>query len=916
MHHNLRMLSLIVSVAAPSAALSQSVVVHRTVSAPEARAVRRSHPIRIDGRLDDPDWSTAPAIATFIQTRPAEGLPATQRTEVRILYDDNAIYIGARMYDSLGARGVHARLTRRDALLDVNGPTSLTSDKLTITLDAYHDHLSQAVLQINPDGVIGDALGEGGSSPDDSWDPIWEAAAHVDSLGWTAEMRIPLSQLGYAVSADRSWGLQIRRVVDRLNEEDVWAFWRANEAGGPARFGNLTGMDVPPHRRDVELTPYAVTSTRRAPVDPGDPFQRHTDETLRAGADLKAQVTSALTLNATVNPDFGQVEVDPAVVNLSAFETFFPEKRPFFVQGSSVFDFGRLDCFVCHNASSLDAFDSRRIGRAPQLGSYISGSSLYADVPQSSTIIAATKLTGRVGGRSTVGILEAVTDREQAQFIDTLGGPHLTQLVEPLTNYLVARAKRDFRSGATTAGLIVTSVLRRMDDSLVASRLRGSATEAGGDFYTATMDRTYSLEGSMLVSNVTGTPAAILRTEQSSAHYFQRPDRREHSDGLFSTRLDSNATYLRGYGAYLRVAKESGNWLAETMVSARSPGFEVNDISDLSRSDYIWTDSNLQRQWTLPGRWYRNAGVTVGTQQNYNYDGDHTVNEPHVSANVEFRNYWFLNAFVLHAPPMLDDQITRGGPVVRSSGLNTFKAVFGTDSRKSVVFSNGVRYSAGMGSGRGISRWALTPELDLKPTPSVSIVLSPSFQWGTSAEQFVTTVSDPTAAAFYGQRAVFSTINQTTISLDTRIDWTFTPKLTLQTYIQPFLANGAYSHFSEFAHPRAGGLIVYGSDNRSVITPTRDAGGSVTGYTVDPDAAGPAPVFTFGNPNFNTRSFIGNAVLRWEYRPGSTLYLVWTQQREGDDVLGNFDLSRDVGALYRARPTNSVALKVSYWIGR
>lgn len=883
---------------------------------PVAQAVRRTHPVNIDGMLDEPDWSSAPAITTFRQTRPAEGAPATERTEIRILFDDEAIYIGARMYDALGARGVRARLTRRDALLDLGNPSSLTSDKLTVTFDAYHDHLSQAVFQINPYGVIGDALGEGGSNLDDSWDPIWEGAARIDSLGWTAELRIPLSQLGYAVTSDRTWGMQIERVIDRLNERDVWAFWRSNEVGGPSRFGNLAGMDVPPRRRSVELLPYALTRTRRSPVVSGNPFLRHTDETFRVGTDVRAQVTPSLTLNATVNPDFGQVEVDPAVVNLSAFETFYPEKRPFFVQGSNAFDFGGFSCFFCHNASSLDAFYSRRIGRAPQLGGYISGNGLYADVPDASTILGATKLTGRVGQSNTVGILDAVTNTEHAQYIDTIGGPHLTQLVEPLTNYLVARARRDFRGGATTAGAILTSVLRQTSDSLVASRLRSSATTGGADFFTTTSDRMYSLMGSALVSDVTGTPAAILLTQQSSAHYFQRPDRRERGDGLFSARYDSGATALRGYGAYLRGAKESGDWVWEAMTNVRSPGLEVNDISDLSRADYVWGLANLSRQWTLPGSWYRNASVLAGTQQQYNYDGDHTLTELHAFGNVRFHNYWFLNAFVLRDPPMLDDQITRGGPVVRSSGLNTFKTVFGSDARKPVVFSTGFRYSVGTGAGHGTSRYVLAPELDLKPASNASIILSPSFSWGSSAEQFVTAISDPTAVDFFGRRAVFSTIKQTTISLDTRVSWTFTPTLTLETFVQPFLASGAYAHFSEFARPRASRLITYGQDNGSTISPTRDASGFVTGYSVDPDGRGPAPVFNFANPDFNTRSLRGNAVLRWEYRPGSTLYLVWTHEREGDDVLGNFELSRDVRALFRAQPTNTVQLKVSYWLGR
>lgn len=887
-----------------------------TVPPPVADAARRTHAIEVNGKLDEPDWSSANPITRFVQTQPSEGVAATQRTEIRILFDDEAIYIGARMYDSLGAHGVRARLTRRDAQLELDGTGSLTSDKLTITFDAYHDHLSRARFQINPYGVLGDALGEGGSNLDDSWDPIWDGAAHIDSLGWTAELRIPLSQLGYAVPTDRTWGMQIERVVDRLNERDVWAFWRSNESGGPPRFGHLTGLDLPGHRRGVELLPYLVTRTRKSPVDAGNPFVRRTEQRFRAGTDLKAQVTPALTLNATINPDFGQVEVDPAVVNLSAFETFYPEKRPFFVQGSNAFDFGGFSCFFCHNSSSLDAFYSRRIGRAPQLGDYITARSLYADVPDASTIVGAVKVTGRVGKSNTVGILDAVTNAERARYVDTIGGPHLTQLVEPLTNYLVARARRDFRGGATQSGVIVTSVLRNMNDSVVANRLRRSATAVGADFYTATNDRMYTLFGSALVSQVSGTPEAILRTEESSAHYFQRPDRRERGDGLFTTRYDSGATGLRGYGAYLRGAKESGDWLWEAMVNVRSPGFEVNDISDLSRADYMWTNANVLRQWTRPGKWYRNATVLVGTQQQYNYDGDHTLHELHAFAGIEFLNYWSLSSFVLRLPSMLDDQITRGGVVVRSPGLNTYNASISSDGRKSIVIGTGVRYSVGTGGGHGTSRYQITPSLQVKPGSNASITFSPTLSAGTTAQQFVTNVSDPVATAFHGRRAIFSTIKQTTVSLDTRVSWTFTPTLTLETFVQPFLASGAYSNLNEFAQPRSARVNVYGHDGTSTITATHDAMGLVTGYVVDPDGAGPAAAFQFSNPDFNTRSLRGNAVLRWEYRPGSTLYLVWTHEREGDAALGDFDFRRDWGSLFRAPPTNTMQLKVSYWIGR
>ena len=883
---------------------------------PVAQAARRVGTVSIDGRLDESAWAAATPITSFRQAQPAQGRPATQHTEVRILYDDDAIYIGARMYDSLGAKGVHARLARRDALLNLDGSSSLTSDLLTVTLDTYHDHLTRAQFQINPLGVTGDALGEGGSSLDDSWDPVWEGAAHVDSLGWTAEMRIPLSQLGYAVRSDRTWGMQIVRFTDRLNEADAWAFWRSNESGGASRYGHLTRLDIPAPHRHLELLPYGVTRTRRAPVSRDNLLAQRTDETFRAGADLKAQVTSTLTLNATLNPDFGQTEVDPAVLNLSAFETFFPEKRPFFVQDASTFKFGGFSCFFCHNTSALDAFYSRRIGRAPELGDLVRGQAAFADVPDASTILGAGKLTGRLGTTNTVGVLDAVTGVQRAVYVDTVGSPRRTQIVEPLTNYLVARARRDFRGGASHAGLILTSVMRNTGDSLVASVLRSSATEAGTDLYTATRDRQYSLTGSLLITDVRGTPEAIARTEQSSAHYFQRPDRREHGGGVFGVPYDTTATTLRGYGAYLRGGKDSGNWLWEALANMRSPGFEVNDVSDEGRADYLWSAANVVRQWTTPGRWYRNLWLVAGAQQQYNYDGDRTQRELHGGFSATLPSYWSVEGYIYTDPPVLDDQLTRGGAVVTDPGLTMYKVDFNTDPRRAVVFKDTLRYYVGSGIGSGTTHWMFAPELLVKPSARLSVDFAPNLARGSTAQQYVTTIADSAATSFYGHRAVFATIQQTTLSFDTRVSMTFTPTLTLETYVQPFVASGAYSHFNEYAAPRTAQLVVYGRDAGSTIAPVRGADGAPATYTVDPDGTGPAASFTISNPDFTVRSLIGNAVLRWEYRPGSTLYLVWTHDRERDDALGRFAFARDLRELLASPPTNTVQLKVTYWLGR
>ncbi len=876
---------------------------------PVASAVRKAGAIAIDGRLDEAAWKAATPITSFRQSRPAEGSEPAVRTEVRILYDDGALYIGARMYDTLGARGIRAPLARRDQLLDGNGNNgsfnSLTTDKLVIVLDPYHNHLDQARFEVNPAGVRGDQF-----NGDPSWDPIWEAASHVDSLGWTAEMRIPYSQLRFSRDSSQLWGMQILRYTDRLNEQDMWSFWRRNEAGGPAYFGQLAGLTIPAQPRELELLPYAVSRGQFKYAAPRDPYHSKSDMKLAVGGDLKYLLTSSLTLDATFNPDFGQVEVDPASLNLSAFETFYDEKRPFFVAGRSAFSFGGMNCIFCSNTSGLSAFYSRRIGRLPQLNGHVNDLAEYADTPENTTILGAAKITGRTSGGYTVGVLDAVTNRQNARYVTALGAPQQSQQVEPLTNYFVGRVKKDLRNGATTVGGIVTSTARRLDDTTLTNRLRSHAEAAGFDFSHQWHQRTFSWMGSLLTSNVGGDQAAIARTERSSAHYFQRPDRRVTGDGLFGARYDTTATSLRGYGFYTRLAKDNGDWLWETAQNWRSPGFEVNDLAYLDRADYKWMNVNVARQWTTPGRGYRSIFTSMGGQQQFNYDGNRTDRQAQAYYSMEFPNYWNLRSFAINRGTVDDDRLTRGGPVVKRTGFRFGHVELSTDARQRAVFDLSLEAARGI-DGANTRSFNVQPGVAFKPTTNVFVSLSPSYNADEDAAQYVTTIADPTATAFYGHRYVFGFIKTRTVSLDTRVNWTFTPNVTLQLFAQPFIASGAYSSFREFSAPRTVKKLVYGQDVGSISYAP-----ATSTYTIDPDGPGPAAAFHVANPDFTYRSLRGNAVLRWEYRPGSTVFFVWTQERSGTDAVGTFDFNRARTDLFRDRPTNIFQIKVNYWIGR
>jgi hypothetical protein len=878
--------------AAPMAAAAHA-------AAPTLRAAPRTAPIKLDGVLDEAVWTEAPAAKDFRQRDPDEGRPATQRTEVRFAYDSDALYIGARMYDSLGAAGVRTSLTRRDQ--------TRNGDWLEVDFDTYHDHSGITIFQINPSGVKYDA-GQASPNADVSWDPVWQSAARVDSLGWTAELRIPWSQLKFSRDSLQTWGLQVTRFEERLNELSVWSFWGKSESGGPVRFGHLAGLAIGRSPGGWELMPYAVgRASYVRPTQPGSPFQDPSAYNVRVGADVKALLGSNLTLSATINPDFGQVEVDPAVVNLSAYEVSFAEKRPFFVEGSGLLGFGSLNCFTCSNVSSTSLFYSRRIGRAPQ--GALPFAVRYASRPENSPILGAAKLTGRFRGGLEVGALEAVTGAGRAEIVG-MDGSELAREVEPLTNYFVGRVRRTYPGGNLTVGAIGTSVVRSFGYDSLRTQMSSHAEALGLDWNAWFRNHVYRLMGNFALSSVEGDSLAIARLQRSSARYFQRPDRAQGSNALFSNAYDPSLTALRGFGGYLRASKEAGTLRWETQLNVRSPGFEVNDLAFLTRADYVWALANLNGYWTKPTKWYRSLWVTGGVQRQQTFAGDVNDGQVHLSTSATLPNYWGVGTYTQYRPEVYDERLTRGGATVRRAAQSYFSFNLSTDSRKPLVLGTGPSYGH-----RADGGWDHGEFLDLRyrPSSSVSVQLTPSYSRSVVAAQYVTAFADPSATAFYGRRAVFGRLDQTTLAMDTRVNVTFTPDLSLELFAQPFVSSGEYGGFMEFTRPRALAKTPFGPDR---LTAVRGSSGRDSLYLLDADGDPATEAATFGNPDFNFRSLRGSAVLRWEYRPGSTLFFVWQQQRSGQEPFGDFALSRDAGAVFREHPDNVFVIKASYWIGR
>jgi hypothetical protein len=875
--------------------------------APRATATRSSSPIDVDGRLDEPVWTQAAPITQFIQELPLEGQAASQRSEFRVAYDDDAIYVGAMLYDD---GPLTPRLTRRDA-----GRGDF--DFFTIALDSFHDHETSYQFSIAASGSYRDGIGGGGGGgeggrgggADNSWDPVWTRAVQVRPDGWSAEVRIPFSQLRFAPGDAQVWGIQINRMVHRLQERTTFPFTPTLERGGPSRYAHLEGISgIQPGRR-LELLPYATARGEYVNLVPpsgvtfSNPYRSGSDEFGQVGVDLKYRLTSNVTLDATVNPDFGQVELDPSVINLSDFETRYEERRPFFVEGADIFNFGEGGPGGSTGRPPQLLY-SRRIGRAPQ-GSVPNGVP-FSDVATTTTILGAAKVTGRTSGGWSLGFLEAVTGEETARYVDASQMPGET-VVEPLSNYLVGRARRQIGGGETRFGVIGAAVNRSLSGTGMDARLHSSAYSGGLDFAHEWSSRTYKISSVFTTSYVEGDPAAIERTQRSSTRYYQRPDA-WHLD------LDPAARSLAGYYGFVDLVKQAGAFTAKVAMSLASPGYEVNDLGFQPASDRVVLDTNFQYSQPVPGGILRNWNVRWSPDGAWNYAGDRVHGEMNGNVNVQFLNYWGAGMRLAYNPRNDDDRLTRGGPIARTPQRWSGTANVNSDTRRN--FNARLSYDW-MKNEAGGWQHDFGLNLTASPTDQLRIQVTPSLSRRFETAQYVTAVADPLATATYGRRYLFADLDQTTLSLETRIEMTLTPSMSFQLYVEPFMSAGDYRGVKELERRRSFAFLEYGEDIRSL---TQDA----DGYTADPDGAGPVPEFSVPNRDFSYRSLLGNAVLRWEWRQGSTLYLVWQQRRidsltnrgaSGSDAwVGDFDLGRDAADMFGAPADNIFAIKVNYWL--
>jgi len=861
---------------------------------PSLRAQWITAPITLDGKLDEPVWRTGTSATAFVQRTPQNGSPASQKSEVRIAYDANALYVGVRNFDT-APDSIAQQLGRRDA-------DDLYADWFYVGFDSYGDKRTAFTFGVNPRGVLTDGYvtNDNLEDFDITWDAVWNVAARIDSAGWTAEFRIPLSQLRYDVvngrGAVRPWGINFTRTIARHGEDAYWAPTPADAPGFVSRFGTLTGLDSlrPPSR--TEIIPYVRTQLESQPLSARNRFVPGQKLAGAIGGDARFKLPQSLTLTATVNPDFGQVEADPAVVNLTAFEVFFPERRPFFLENADGFAFGQTRTLNDNDPPRF--FYSRRVGRAPQRRP--TGDSLQATrITTQTPILGALKLSGTTPSGWQVGVLNAVTAHEHAD-VQLTNGRLLREPVEPRANYHVSRLRRLLRGGNTGVGGFFADTRRDLSDTVLVTRLPRSATVGGLDWEHAWNNRTYAVSGVFSGSHVAGNEVVMRRLQTANYRSFQRPD----ADHL---EFDPTRTSLTGHFLALSFAKLAGQRvLGSVTYEETSPGFESNDLGFQTRSDVRSLSSALRFRNPFQNSWSREWGAAVFQTASLNFAGDRVETRTSVLANTTLLNFWELSYRLSYSPETLNDRLLRGGPFALRPTETLHSIELSTDGRKPIIFNVEALRTTDR-SGRDVHSVEL--EIDWRPLPQARIRVGPSYQGGITTGQYVQSVTDATATATFGRRYVFADVRQREARLDTRVDWTFSPWLSLQLFLQPFASAGEFSRFKEFTTPRAFAFAEYGRE-RGVATQ------GANGLTVDPDGRGPATAFLIPRQDFTVRALRGNAVLRWEYQPGSSLFFVWSQQRQVELDAVNFGVANQVGRAFADPGRHVFLIKYSRWIGR
>jgi hypothetical protein len=839
---------------------------------------------KIDGIFDDPAWQNANWDSSFVQHLPREGEPATQRTAFKVIYDENNIYFAVRCFDT-APDSIVKRMARRDGD---------EGDWVKIMIDSYHDLRTAFSFGVSVAGVKIDEMITNDASFDASWNPIWYAKTSIDSLGWTVEACIPFSELRFGKQDEYVWGLEIGRRLYRKEEISLWQFVSPTAPGYVHLFGELHGIrDIIP-KKQREIVPYIAAAIDSYQPDHENPFADGRDYRGNIGLDGKFGITNDLTLDMTINPDFGQVEADPSEVNLTTFETKFSEKRPFFIEGKNILSFNILNGGGPLYNDNL--FYSRRIGKTPSYSSDLADNE-YIKSPINTSILGAFKLTGRTRKGWSVGVLESLTQKEHAE-IDS-AGKRRSITVEPLTNYFTACVLKDMNNSNTQIGVMATAVNRDLSDPELASFMHKQAYTAGMSLFHQWKDKTYYVNFITAYSYVEGTQEAIYNTQTSSPHYFQRP-------GTDYLKLDSTRRYLNGLGGTLQAGKAgNGKWMYTCWITYRSPGFNLNDMGYLNRNDEIqevaWAGYRQRKPFSV----FREFNLNF----NQWYATTFGLDERYIGGNAEaywiFKNYWDVTMGFTRDGKSISTETLRGGPALFYEGDMYYYGHIGTDHRKKIqlyAYSDLFIRDHNTGLAQNYSLGIV-----IRPSDALSITIEPSFSNRYDKNERVGTPD-----SIDNSKYIRGSIYQKTLLATVRLSYNISPDFTVEFYGMPFISAGKYSEFKYISNASAADFnkrcVTYAADQISY-----DEQNEI--YDVDENRDGIVDV-RFDQPNFNVFDFNSNLVLRWEFRPGSTLYLVWSQNRNKYLNTGYFQPWNDTKTLFgEIYPHDIFLIKFAYRFG-
>jgi hypothetical protein len=848
-----------------------------------------SEPPRIDGLIDDEAWNTVEWSGDFVQVEPYENKAPSQQTKFKILYDDNNLYIAIKALDS-APDSIVQRMSRRDGF---------EGDWLEVNIDSYHDLLTGFSFNVSAAGVKGDeAITNDGNNWDSNWDPIWYVKTSIDKEGWVAEMQIPFSQIRFSKKNEYVWGLEISRRIFRRSERSCWQFISPTAAGWVHNFGELQGISNIEPLKQAEIVPYVLGKVETYEREKGNKFADGRDLNGSVGLDGKIGVTNNLTLDFTINPDFGQVEADPSEVNLTTFETYFPEKRTFFIEGKNI-----LSHQVLGGGSPLSSdnlFYSRRIGKHPGYSPELADSE-YIRTPNNTTILGAFKLTGKTQNGYSVGVLESFTQKEIAQ-IDSMG-ENRNVVAEPFTNYFLARVEKDFNNSNSRIGAMITSTNRILGEPYLENSMHKSANTGGINFNHNWKDKTYYFNFNVVFSQINGSKEDILQTQTSSPHYFQRPDANY-------VRVDSNRTSLQGWGGTLQAGKAgNGKLMYTSWLTWRSPGLNLNDIGYLNRNDEIMEVFWVGYYQNEPFSIFRNANVNFNQWYGLTFGLDKRYFGGNLNGHVQYKNYWCTGIGISRDGKNISTETMRGGPALVYDGYTDFWGHIGTDERQKVRVV--LTYEYGYRDGNTAWKKNYSISVDYRVTNAFKISLYPTFSKSFDEIDYAANVD-----TIGYKRFIRGTLHRNDLSLTIRLNYNISPDFTIQLYAMPFISAGSFNEFKYIINPEANSY----SERYKAIDGDENLLGEKTNdnpkrYFVDENRDG-IKDYTFENPNYNRLDFNANLVLRWEFRPGSVIYFVWSQNRFHKDTYGHFSPENDTKDLFmETYPHDVLLMKFSYRFG-